>query len=175
MKKIISSLLFSVLVLGGLTANAQFQKGDKVLNAGIGGGGFGWLSGFAVGASLEYGVTDFIGVGAQTDLRFYNNWVGKSKLAIPIAARGTYHFGKHFVKVDKLDLYGGVALGFTIGGKYYDDSYGGIWLGTYDNSSLVAGVFAGGRYYFANNLGVFAEFSGGTNVLPAKAGISLKF
>lgn len=175
MKKIISSLLFSVLVLSGVSVSAQFEKGDKILNAGIGGGGFGWLSGFAVGASVEVGITDFIGIGAQTDLRFYKNWVGKSKLAIPIAARGAYHFGKHFMKVDNVDLYGGLVLGFTIGGKYYDDSYGGTWLSTYDNSAFVGGVFAGGRYYFAENLGVFAEFSGGSNVLPAKAGITLKF
>jgi hypothetical protein len=175
MKKIISSLLFALLTFSVSTVSAQFEKGDKLLNAGIGGGGFGWLTGFAVGASMEVGVTDFIGVGAQADFRFYNNWAGRNKVALPIAARGAYHFGKHFVKVDNLDLYGGVALGFTIGGKYYDDDYVLPYLGKYDNSAFVGGVFAGGRYYFADNIGAFAELSAGSNVLPIKAGITFKF
>jgi hypothetical protein len=170
MKKI----LFMILVVAALgttsqKAFAQYEKGDKILNLGIGGGGYGFYGGgFAVGGSFEVGVHEFVSVGAQADIRFYNYGylLGPSDnyVALPIAARGSYHYGKHFLTIDKLDLYAGPALGFNIDGNQY-----------YTSSALVIGVFAGARYYFKPAMGVFVEFAGGTNMIPAKAGISLKF
>lgn len=172
MKKILSTLF--VLALIGVSTQGAFaqgyEKGDKLFNAGIGGGGYGYYSGYggvAIGASFEAGITDFISIGAQADFRFYKySYVGFSDnyVSIPIAARGSYHFGKHFLTIEKLDLYGGPVLGVNIDGSEY-----------YNGNKLVIGAFAGGRYYFKENFGAFVEFSGGNNVVPAKLGISLKF
>ncbi len=170
MKKIILMLLVAT-VIGAASSNsyAQFEKGDKILNLGIGGGGYGFYSsGFAVGGSFEYGIHDFISVGAQADLKFYNYgylFGAKSNyVAVPIAARGSYHYGKHFLKMDNLDLYAGPALGFNIDGNEY-----------FTNSAVVIGVFAGARYYFKPALGAFLELAGGSNMIPAKVGVSFKF
>lgn len=170
MKKILS-ILFVATILGvsSQQAFAQFEKGDKLLNAGIGGGGYGWYSGgFAVGASFEVGIHEYISVGAQADIRFYSYGYllgpKDSYVALPVAARGSYHYGKHFLKIDKLDLYAGPALGFNIDGNEY-----------YTATPIVIGAFAGARYYFKPALGVFAELGGGTNMLPIKAGVTFKF
>ena len=170
MKKTLLMLVVAALFsVTSEKAFAQFEKGDKLLNAGIGVGGYGFYgSGFAVGASFEYGVHDFVSVGAQADINFYSYGYGfgaKSRYtSVPIAARGSYHYGKHFLKINELDLYAGPAVGFSIDGNEY-----------YSGSSIVIGAFAGARYYFKPAMGAFAELSGGSNVLPLKAGITFKF
>ncbi|WP_439558946.1 hypothetical protein [Dyadobacter sp.] len=171
MKKILFMFFVaSVLSATSEKAFAQFEKGDKILNLGIGGGGYGFYGGggFAVGGSFEVGVHEFISVGAQADIRFYNYGylLGPSDnyVALPIAARGSYHYGKHFLTIDQLDLYAGPALGFNIDNNQY-----------YTSSALVIGAFAGARYYFKPTFGAFVEFAGGTNMIPAKVGVSLKF
>jgi hypothetical protein len=171
MKKIIaSSVIVLALVLTGSTSFAQaFDKGNVVVNAGIGGGG--WGGAFGVGGSVEYGITDYIGVGGQVDFRFFDYGWGESGVGVPVAARGVYHFGKHFIPVEKLDVYGGAALGFNVGKGYYS----GISVLTGGTNKFVGGIFVGGRYYFANNMGAFVEFRGGSNLTPANAGITFKF
>jgi hypothetical protein len=172
MKKTLSKLfVLALAVFATQGAFAQgFERGDKLLNVGIGGGGYGYYSGYggvSIGASFEAGISDFISIGAQADFRFYSyNWgAGSSSyVSMPIAARGSYHFGKHFLSIDNLDLYGGPVVGVNIDGSKY-----------YTGNKVVIGAFAGGRYYFANNFGAFLEFSGGNNVVPAKVGIALKF
>jgi hypothetical protein len=172
MKNILSTLIvIAVLGITSQSAFAQFEKGDKLLNVGIGGGGYGYYSGnggIAVGGSFEYGIHDFVSIGAQADFRFYSyNYLGlgsNSYVSVPIAARGSYHYGKHFLKIEQLDLYAGPALGFNIDGSDY-----------YDGNNVVIGVFAGAKYYFKPKMGVFLELAGGSNMVPVKAGISFKF
>lgn len=172
MKKTLSTLfVLALIVVSVQGAFAQgYEKGDKLLNLGIGGGGYGYYAGYggvAIGASFEVGVSDFISVGAQTDFRFYSYNYGfgrTSYMSIPIAARGSYHFGKHFLTIPQLDLYAGPVAGVNI--DTYDDYYG---------DRIVIGAIAGGRYYFKDNFGAFLEFSGGVNVVPAKVGVSFKF
>ncbi|WP_221389557.1 hypothetical protein [Dyadobacter sp. NIV53] len=167
MKKYLSIFIVaSILSVASGKVFAQYQKGDKILNLGIGGGGYGFYGGgFAVGGSFEYGIHEFISVGAQADLNFYSYGViSDNYVSLPIAARGSYHYGKHFLTIDKLDLYAGPVLGFSIDDNKY-----------YDGTSIVIGAQAGARYYFKPAMGVFVELSGGSNVIPAKAGISLKF
>lgn len=169
MKKTLLMLVVAALFsVTSEKAFAQFEKGDKLLNAGIGVGGYGFYGGgFAVGASFEYGVHDFISVGAQADINFYTYrgfGFRESYTSVPIAARGSYHYGKHFLTINELDLYAGPTLGFNIDGNSY-----------YTNSPIVIGAIAGARYYFKPAMGVFAELSAGTNVLPLKAGVTFKF
>lgn len=176
MKKIISSLLFSVLILSGASVSAQFDKGDKLLNAGINLGGTYGGGGVGVGGSFEAGVHDFISVGGQADFVSWNNsWggYGWKYTFFTIAARGSYHFGKHFLTMDNLDLYAGPSLGYRVS-KYKDPSgwSGGTYVNSY-GSGVFFGVFAGARYYFKPTLGVFAEV--GHNASPLKAGVTFKF
>ena len=177
MKNILSTLI--VIALLGMTSQSvfaqQFEKGDKLVNVGIGLGSY-YGGGVAVGAAFEYGITDFISVGAQADFYTWGyNFGGGYKYRytfLPIAARGSYHFGKHFLEVDKLDLYGGVALGYYISSFKDDSGYSGVYNDGYGGKGLF-GVFGGGRYYFKPNIAGFAEV--GYNVTPLKVGITFKF
>ncbi len=172
MKKLFTVFVLAAAVFAGSNAQAQFEKGDKLLNAGINLGGTYGGGGFGLGASFEAGVHDFISVGAQADWVSWNyGWIGSSVKYnfINIGARGSYHFGKHFLTIDNLDLYAGAALGYRIA-KY---SYDGLGYSSAYGNGIFGGGFAGARYYFKENLGVFAEL--GYNASPVKAGITFKF
>jgi len=174
MKKILFMFFVaSALSIASEKAFAQFEKGDKLLNAGINLGGTYGGGGVGVGASFEGGIHDFISVGGQLDFVTWNYGGGLYGRGwrynfINIAARGSYHFGKHFLTIDNLDLYAGPSLGYRIANSSYDglgyDSYG---------SGVFFGAFAGARYYFKPAMGVFAEV--GYNASPLKAGITFKF
>lgn len=173
---IVVAALFSVT---SEKAFAQFEKGDKLLNAGINlGGGNGFGGGFGLGASYEQGVHDFISVGGQADFVSWSNGFAGYKWKynfFTIAARGSYHFGKHFLTIDKLDLYAGPVLGYTIANYKAPGGYSGFYDNDY-GSGVTVGVFAGARYYFKPTTAVFAELGGGTRALvPLKAGVTFKF
>ena len=176
MKKILLTLLvFTALSVTSEKsfAQSQFANGDKLLNVGINLGGTYGGGGVGVGASYEQGIHDFISVGGQLD---FVHWgygggiysYGWSYNFISIGARGSYHYGKHFLTVDKLDLYAGPAIGYRIASSSYDgvgyDAYG---------SGVFFGAFAGARYYFKPAMGVFGEV--GYNASPLKVGITFKF
>jgi hypothetical protein len=89
-----------------------------------------------------------------------------------IAFRAAYH--PDFIKVEKLDAYGGVAIGFqnvTYTDTYVDNN-GGVYGDAYP-SRFYPSVFVGARYYFVPQFGVFAEAGYGITIL--KTGLSLKF
>lgn len=174
MKKILLMLFVAAfLSVASEKAFAQYEKGDKLLNVGLDLGGT-YGGGLGVGASYEVGIHDFISVGAQADFMRWDRSFAGYKWGynfFTAAARGSYHFGKHFIKVDNLDLYAGPALGFrassysdNTGYSGYENNYGG---------GLFFGVFAGVRYYFKPNMGAFAEI--GDNAAALKLGLAFKF
>lgn len=151
---------------------AQYEKGDKLVNAGINLGGTYGGGGFGVGASYEQGIHDFVSVGAQADFVSWNyGWIGSNIRYnfFTVAARGSYHFGKHFLTMDNLDLYAGPSLGYRIANYNYD----GVGYSNSYGSGVFFGAFAGARYYFKPTMGVFGEV--GYNASPLKAGITFKF
>jgi hypothetical protein len=77
-----------------------------------------------------------------------------------IALRGDYHFGK-FVPVEKLDLYGGLLLGYSIVSISYPASYGGP---TGTANILVWGANVGARYFFTRSLAAQLAGCGGRAV-----------
>jgi len=160
-----------------------FQKGDKVLNLGIGFGGQS-PSNYPVttpsgSASFEYGIKDqgpdkgSFGIGGYIGYAHYkenggsysgdNYWTVNRIL---IGARGAFHYPL----VDKLDTYGGLTLGFV--------ARSWKWNGSGTNSDhpsrnpLGGDIFVGGRYYFSDKLAAMGELSLGTYLM---LGISMKF
>lgn len=159
---------------------AQFAKGDKLLNVGIGLGVYG-RGGLPIGGSFEYGVTDKISVGVQAD---YYSWkynygfsgtnYGYKYTFLPIAVRGSYHVND-LLKLgnDKVDLYAGLALGYYISSFTYDGvNYGGTYSDGYGSRAFI-GLHLGGRYYFKPNIAGFAELGAGVSAL--KLGVTFKF
>lgn len=172
--------LFALLVCFSIATQAQtFNKKDKFLNFGI---GFGSVYGFtgssssvpALSGSFEIGVTDKIGIGriGVGGIIGYSSYKYNTGFSttfssnhILIGARGAYHFD---VDVEKLDLYGGVMLGYN--SVSYSDNLGIFNPG---GSALVGGIFGGCRYLFSDKIGAFGEL--GYSIAWLNLGLTVKF
>ena len=176
MKKIHFTFLLVLGLLAGTQSFAQYAQGDKLLNVGVGLSAY-YGGGLPIGASFEYGVTDDISVGAQIDYYSwgYNFGAGYRYryTFLPVAVRGSYHVNKLLnLNNDKLDLYGGAALGYYISSFSDNSGYSGIYYNDYGNRILF-GIHLGARYYFKPTLGGFAELGYGVSAL--KIGVAFKF
>ena len=192
MKKASKILLFSMILALAIPVanlNAQlFDEGDIVLSAGIGLGatyysGIGnkttippvWIAGdYCLREALgpgNLGVGGYIGYSAyKWHYTYFDYDYGTKYGNLIIAGRGTYHFVD---LVDKLDLYGGVLLGFRIvshkdfGDWQLDYDY------NYNASSVAYSLFAGARYFLSDNFGVMAELGYGIAYLSLGASLKL--
>ncbi|NND08873.1 MAG: hypothetical protein HKN87_21075 [Saprospiraceae bacterium] len=161
------NIIFLVLGLTSffcLDMHAQiFQKGDIVAHAGIGLGStysFGGL-GLPLGGGVEFGVTDNIGVGGDV------GFVSASGLTIfYIGPKGYYHFNDLLnLDSEELDVYGGISIlyrNFSVGDGIFGVTASGIY----------PGFHVGGRYFFSENLGAYAELGNSYGWL--KVGVCLK-
>lgn len=160
MKKMKKLLTVGLLVLGltlytSTNLSAQsFEEGDLVINAGIGlGSVYGWTGtgslGLPIGAGVEYGVADLetgsIGVGGDF------GFVSSSFVTVyTFGARGSYYFNDLFeLENEKVDLYGGLGLYYRAW-SWSGNTFSGF-------GGITAAFHAGGRYYFADNIGGYAE------------------
>lgn len=149
------------------SANAQegyaFQESDLVINAGIGLGttfSFTGSLGLPFGGGVEYGITDAIGVGG-----FLGFASGGGLSVFYIGAKGSYHFNELLdLQNDMLDLYAGLSL------YYRNFSFSGFNFPL--GSGIVPGFHLGGRYYFSESFGVFAELGNSFGWLTA--GVAFK-
>ncbi|MEI7581677.1 hypothetical protein [Runella sp.] len=174
MKKVFYSSLLALAAIVCFQTNSlaqSYQKGDKLLNLGVGLGTYG-AGGIGLGGSFEFGIHDAISVGVLGGYSGRSNYLGSGSnwSVLTFGARGSYHFNE-LLKLDddKIDLYAGLGLG------YRNISWG--YAGTAYSSSYGSGVLLlahiGGKYYFKPNLGVFAELGSGFGTL--QAGIAFKF
>ncbi len=171
MKKIHFTILLVLGLLASTQSFAQFQvdKGTKLLNLGIGVGGYGGIGfgggGVAFGGSFEVGVIPNLSVGAIASFRSYSGFGSYYS----IGARGSYHFNELLnLSTDKADLYAGAGLIYS-GFSYKDNSYSNL----YNYGGIDLGLHFGGRYFFAENIGAFAEVGIGT--APLQLGVTFKF
>ncbi|WP_420149604.1 hypothetical protein [Spirosoma sp.] len=170
MKKIHFSILLVLGLLAGTQSFAQLavDKGSKFINLGIGVGGYGYYtvgSGIGLNASADFGVYKNITVGAVAGYKSYGS-VGTYKYnSFDIGARGSYHFNELLnLGTDKADLYAGLGI------SYFSFSYGGF-LDNY--GTVYVPIHLGGRYFFSENVGAFAEL--GSSLATLKLGVTFKF
>jgi hypothetical protein len=181
-------LLILVMAIAFITATTSsikgqaFQNGDMVANLGFGFGWYGYGYGAtslpAISLSIEKGIKDIDNVGplsiggiigykrATYAWTSVYDWTWND---IIVAARGAIHYD--LLKNDKIDTYGGVALGLRFQ-SYTDYNI----LGEKGSSTSIHPLFAlylGGRYFFTDNLGGFAELGYGLGYLTL--GLSYKF
>jgi hypothetical protein len=181
MKKI-NVLLFALFSSLAIATQAQtFNKGDKVLNVGIGLGSVYGYAGYGsslppLSASFEVGITDKVGIGrvGVGGIFAYSKY-GDSNFSVSniiIGARGLYHFD---FDVEKLDVYGGVMLGYNIVSTSPDYSTisGGFGFVNPYGSYVTGGVFAGARYMFSEKIGGFGEL--GYSIAWLNLGLTVKF
>lgn len=162
MKKQICFFVLSLLLLVFNSANAQFNKDDKLLNVGIGVNSY-YNGGIPLSSSFEVGITDEISVGAGLDYlshRYNTLGVKYGFSALYLGARGSYHFSKLLnLRDEALDVYGGASLGYR---RFtWRDNNNFIGLGSSYGSGLFVGIHVGARYYFAPKVGGFFEVGAG--------------
>lgn len=142
--------LFSVY---GFSGTAEFSKGSIFITPQVA------LYSYApnFGVSLEYGMTENIGIGASVMLAFWSEdlIIAKySQTLITPSVEGYYHFTT--IDVPKLDLYAGLSLGFSIF-SYSVDVGIGDWAGA-GSSGLFLSPFVGGRYFLTKKLAINLKF-----------------
>ncbi|MDX1364542.1 hypothetical protein [Arenibacter latericius] len=157
-------------------ANGQeFKQGTSVINVGFGlGGSYNTVESLSqrpsISASYEYGMWDVPGPGVVSlggylghkSYKFDNN--DKWNYTI-LGVRGAYHYNG--LEIDDLDVYGGAMLSYNM--LSYDNTY--YAAGTYGNE-LGISAFIGGRWYFTDNFGAYAEL--GFGVANLSIGVALR-
>lgn len=178
MKKtlILTALVLSIAVTAG--AQNTFNKGDKVLNFGLGLGNAIYTGGYystvvpPVSASFEVGILDHlfddkssIGVGGYMGYMSYkyDHSIYDYKISsFILSTKGAFHYQL----VDKLDTYAGLLIGLNFES---DNDPNNDWSST----SLRTSEFIGARYYFTNNFAGMAEL--GYGIAYLNIGVALKF
>ncbi len=174
MKTILLFFVSAFFYLVAHQAVAQFNKGDKLLNLGIGVNSY-YNGGIPLSASLEVGISDVISLGGGLDFLTYNynvSGVNYGFTAIYIGGRGSYHFNQLLeLNVKELDVYGGASLGFR--NFSWRDKNNVTGLSNNYGSGLFLGIHVGARYYFAPKVGVFLEVGAGGSG-NARVGVAFK-
>jgi hypothetical protein len=192
MKKLFLGILLS-LTIGNVNAQA-LEKGDNLINIGFGidpyynyykGPGYRRTAVGPVTLSYEHILTDVlgvgrIGVGGLVGQSFYttkyydgNYYDYKYRtIRTAIIARAAYHFD---IPVKGLDLYAGLGFGAYINSHREWKKHHGIhdYENRWSSANFAFSIYGGVRYFFNDNVGIFAEFGYGISAL--NAGISFKF
>jgi len=182
-----SLLLAALFAFGFFLANAQVvEKGDKVLNLGIGLGtalysGTGYTGSVPpISGSLEVVLKDdlfdgkgALGLGGYLGYAAYK-WkysgydYGWKYSNIIIGPRGYLHYNF----VDKLDTYAGLMIGYNIvsSKSYGSYTYGGNYSAS--ASGIIFSGFIGARYFFSDKVAGFVEL--GSGIAYLNLGVALK-
>ena len=185
MKKDIRFLVvisFLLLSFSQFSATAQVRKGDFLLSPNLGLGYYYAGSGASVtiGVNGEYAFTDEISGGGYVaythwtnDYGYQGNRYDYSYNFIDFGARASYHFAKLLrVTNKKFDPYAGAFLGFVTSSYSYDGNGSAFYEDDYDGG-LRSGIYAGARYFFQPNIGVYGELIIG--LTPISIGMTFKF
>ena len=176
-------VVFSTAVMAQQSSTGLgFAKGDNLVNIGLGIGspffGTGYKASLPINPSISYerGITDAISIGGQFsyarskyEYDFFGSGYSYKENAIYIGARGCYHFNELLDLDSKFDVYAGAGAGYVIVSISDNQGYTGS-----AGSEAGFGVFAGGKYYFAPKVSVYAEL-GYQSLSVLNVGIAFKF
>lgn len=123
MKKLTTSIFFSILALAGFTTQTNAQEGSTIgvnLRAGVPVGDFAEYAGFGLGGGINYQylLTENFSIGIEAGyMSFLENQasqdpsieINTSSVVVPIIANARYHFGDSDVRP-----FVGLGLGYSI-------------------------------------------------------------
>lgn len=148
-KLIIGSLILCLISLSGFSGEKEFSKGSMFITPQVA------LYSYApnFGASLEIALTENIGIGGSVMFAFWSEKILGVKISesliIP-SVDAYYHFTK--LAVQKLDLFVGASLGFSIYSWSWDFA-GDDWRDA-GSSGFYLTPFFGGRYYLNDKFAI---------------------
>jgi len=168
LKKIGVLVLSFVMIAAVASAGTkEFSMGKFYLTPQIGFGS--WGGSVPFGASGEYAMTENIGIGGSVMAQFWSEEYWSESL-INIAAEVNYHFIK--LNAEKIDLYAGVGLGYSVVSVTYDSGWS-------TGSSAASGIYIqtvlGARYYFTPKMAASLRLIGsltGFSGFGAAAGVT---
>ncbi|MHA7944995.1 hypothetical protein ACJOV8_018130 [Formosa sp. 3Alg 14/1] len=138
-----TTLLFAFALM--LSAASVFGQARKELNFGL------------IGVNYEIPVHENITIAPGVGTDFNLDWVN-------IGVKGNYYFDELFgISDDAWDVYGGANAGYAI---YSGDD-------DLESSDLSLGLQVGGRWFWNDKWGLYAEISGGSIFVPA-IGVTMK-
>ena len=185
----------AIAMVVAFSANAQIQKGEKIVSVGVGLGNNVYPASsyekslVPINADFEMGVVEgllgvdklSLGVGgtigytqAKNDYSQYlpGSNIGYKFSYVNIGAKGYFHYD---LDVENLDVYAALTLGYDIASaKVYGD-----WndfdmdMDVDAEGGLSLGVSVGARYWFLDNLAASMEVGTGLSIL--KLGVSYRF
>lgn len=178
MRKLLAVAFSAALLAGASTAQAQLAKGYSDITAVVGLGNIG-DAGLAPGGRYEKIVKDLPNFGGGTlgimvGANYYSysdrvSSIGWSVKTLPIVGTANYHFK---LENKKIDAFIGLGLGYQIINCSYDSPQGSFDYCS--NSTLYLAARAGGRYFFAPKMAVYADVGAGDAVLNAGVSFKLK-
>lgn len=177
--------LFIMLSLGitSVVFAQPFENGTTTINAGIGlGTGLGGYGSArpAISVSADHGLWEVGGPGVVSLGGYFGNtgykyssggYKAKWNYNI-IGVRGAYHYNG-LTNIPELDVYGGVMLSYNFV-KFSSnvDEEANYFRKSYGNGVGFTG-FVGGRWFFTDKFGAYAELGYGVSIL--NIGATLKF
>lgn len=192
MKNLLVVVCLVTLICVGSQAQV-FKKGANLANVGIGFGAAYSQTGLSakvppLSISYEHGINEQWGLGgffgyyagslSQKFSATSSNGIVTATLTndvsyFTVGLRGVYHFKT----TDKYDLYGSAMLGYNAGSAKLSVDPPSASLGTTlpaaVSSGVIVGAIVGGRYFFTESIGAFAEL--GYGFAYATVGLSAKF
>ena len=139
---ILAALLVLGLASSASASSEEFAKGSLFLTPQVG------ITTYAIpfGISAEFGLTPNIGIGATAMFQLWSDewW---SQTLINLSADAAYHFTQ--LDVEKLDLFAGASLGFSIYSWNWKSGYEDWFEGSTGSSGLYISPFLGARYFFS--------------------------
>lgn len=175
MKKLLFFCIASLFAYNTIQAQA-IQTGDQAVNVGLGFGGSMVTGDGRPSINVSYEMLPFeklgigyISIGGQGAYKRSHYDYGTNKYTYKywvVGARGAYHFDFYDLNglefFNHFDVYAGIFAGFSIDNVYSDTDLDGDLENEF---SFRNDLFAGARYNFTENLGVFGELSYGINNL----------
>jgi hypothetical protein len=165
MKKIIILLFFVSTILLSSESFAQqgaYNKGDKILMAGVGFGTYSGYGGIPLVASLEFGVHESISVGPFAGFssgQFWNQFA--------VGAKGSFHYLPFLnqalelnIDDDRWDFYIALYAGYRQHTYTLDRNFFGLGVRQNYGSALFNPVL-GFKYLFTPNIGAYGELGYG--------------
>lgn len=193
-----ATMFFSLLCAGSLSAQV-FDENTKVLNIGAGFGAsyysftrsseYKYRRTPAMSVSYEQAIKKKLGIGylgvggyfgfQHASLKYtssyYNYYYKHNWNYFSLAARAAFHFDA--VNWKKGELYAGALLGLRFQTYSYESNNTYSFIGSSElNDGFIypaASLFAGARYYFTPNIGIYGELGYGISYL--NGGLTIKF
>ncbi|MCW3807554.1 hypothetical protein [Plebeiibacterium marinum] len=130
----------------------------------------------SVSGFYEYGFTEKLGIGHIGGGAIVSLAGGNDYRHFLIGPRAAYHFDMTDITGDKawdvVDVYAGIMSGARFRHEEYYDPFLDRTI-DYNDTDLITDIFAGIRYSFADNIGVYAEAGYGVSYLTV--GLSFRF